>query len=130
MPIMMSCGVDEPDIPKLDATIMVNGTPFIISGVEVGIEDAQVGDVVIYYDNGDVEHSATINKTDGTESGTFITAKEGVKEGHVEKNISNGWHIGHSKAPYKIFRRLEDSKNNVERQENKQQTEKEKNASL
>jgi len=37
MPMMVSCGDDEPVVPKLNAKITINGTPFVIYGATVDI---------------------------------------------------------------------------------------------
>lgn len=129
MPIMMSCGVDEPDIPKLDATIMVNGTPFIISGVEVGIEDAQVGDVVIYNEgDGTKGHAATISEIDGTVDGTLIFGKGGddikpsylpIKDGYNRPD--NHGHIVQTPTSHiHIYRPPEKDKKNDDNKENRE----------
>lgn len=129
MPIMMSCGVDEPDIPKLDATIMVNGTPFIISGVEIGIEDAQVGDVVIYNDdNGNKVHASTISETDGTFDGTLIFGRGGddiipsyllIKDGYNRPD-GHGNIVQTPTSHIHIYRPPEKDKKNDDNKENRE----------
>ena len=59
---------------------------------EIGIEDAQVGDVVIYNDdNGNKVHAATISETDGSFDGTLVIGKGGDEKSPTENPITEGY---------------------------------------
>ncbi|MBQ7211363.1 MAG: hypothetical protein IJS19_01625 [Muribaculaceae bacterium] len=96
---------------------------------EVGIEDAQVGDVVIYNEgDGTKGHAATISETDGTFDGTLIFGKGGddikpsylpIKDGYNRPD--NHGHIVQTPTSHiHIYRPPEKDKKNDDNKENRE----------
>lgn len=95
---------------------------------KVELQNATVGDVVVYFiEEGGVGHAATIVATDGSEKNTTVSGMNGTDTESKQSNILND--IRQDKYyRYEIFHKRDSQEE--ERRRYKEDTEKEKNASL
>ena len=58
---------------------------------EITLGQANSGDVVVYYENKNVEHSVTIVNSDGTQNGTIVNGLGGLETEAHNDTLPNGW---------------------------------------
>ncbi len=72
----------------------------------IKLDQATSGDVVVYYENNDVEHSVTIVNSDGTQKGTIVYGLGGLETEAQKSTLPDGWHSS-GKVQFGVYRKEE-----------------------
>ena len=70
----------------------------------ISLKQAKSGDIVVYYENKDVEHSVKIVDSNGLQNGTIVYGLGGLEtEAHYD-SLLNGW-PSNGNVQFKVFRK-------------------------